>query len=143
MAFDDVLFYVLDVVILIMMIQWTRTSQKVKIHTKQGLQWLVPVIFVAVAVIGWFRYSGLFQIVQTIALIVFAGMYYFLKSGLSEEGIVINGSLTQWEDAGKVTLDKKNNCITFRLKRRDANMYFKPEQLEEIRKFLADKAVKR
>lgn len=142
MAFDDMLFYVLDLVILVMMVQWVKASRKIKIQTKQGLQWLIPAIFVVIAVIGWFRYDGLFRIIQTIVLIVFAGIYYFLKSGLCDEGIVINGALTTWEDAGTVKLSKKDSCISFQGRRKMSSLYFEPEQLEEIRKFLRERSVK-
>lgn len=141
MSMDDILFYILDAVIFVMLIQWMRNGKKVVILIRPGMQWLIPTIFVVVAVIGWFRYDGLFQYIQTAALLVFAAMYYFVKSGLSEEGIVLNGALTPWDAAGKVTLAKKEHSITYRTKRRDTTLYFAPEQMEEVRKFLASRAV--
>lgn len=142
MAIDDILFYVLDVVIFVMLIQWTVNSRKVKVATKVGARWLVPVLFAVVAVIGFIRYNGLFQYVQTAALGIFAAMYFFLKSGLCDEGIVMNGALTTWENAGTVTLSHKDSCIQFHLKRRDAALYFAPEQMDEVREFLASRSVK-
>jgi hypothetical protein len=141
-SMDDLLFYVLDLLIFVMMLRWMKNSRKVVIPTKQGMQWLVPVIFVAVAVFGWFRYDGLFKYVQTAALLAFAVMYYFLKSGLSPEGIVINGALTTWGDAGSVTLSKKDNCVTIHNQKKVSSMYFDPSQLETIRKFLKERSVK-
>ncbi len=141
MSFDDILFYVLDAVIFVMLLQWMRNGKKVKILIRPGMQWLIPAIFVAVAVFGWFRYDGLFKYIQTAALLVFAVMYYFMKSGLSDEGIVLNGALTPWDAAGKVTLSKKDHSITYRSKRRDIALYFAPEQMEEVRKFLANRAL--
>ncbi|MCH3960571.1 MAG: hypothetical protein LKF53_00590 [Solobacterium sp.] len=142
MELGDWIFYVLDAVIFGMLIVWTVNSRKVKVATKVGARWLVPALFAAVAVVGVFRYTGVFRWTQTIALLVFAVMYYILKSGLCEEGIVMNGALTHWEDAGTVTLSKKDSCILFRLKKRNAALYFDPDQLDEVRGFLAARAVK-
>jgi hypothetical protein len=141
-SMDDLLFYVLDLLIFVMMLRWMKNSRKVVIPTKQGMQWLVPVLFAVVAVIGFIRYNGLFQYVQTAALGIFAAMYFFLKSGLCDEGIVMNGALTTWENAGTVTLSHKDSCIQFHLKRRDAALYFAPEQMDEVREFLASRSVK-
>lgn len=142
MNMDDGIFYILDVVLLVMLIKWTLNSRKVIVSTKVGARWLLPALFAAVAVYGWFRYTGVFRWSQSIALLVFAVMYYFLKSGLSEEGIVMNGALTRWEDAGTVTLSKNDSCIYFRLRKRNAALYFDPEQLDEVRKFLSKRSIK-
>ncbi len=142
MELGDGVFYVLDGIIFVMLIIWTNNSRKVKVATKVGARWLVPLLFAAVAVYGFFRYTGVFRWSQTIALLVFAVMYYFLKSGLCEEGIVMNGALTKWEDAGTVTLSKNDSCIFFRLKKRNAALYFDADQLDQVRKFLGDRAVK-
>lgn len=138
----DWVFYVLDLAILVMLVKWTITSSKVKIATTVGARWLVPTLFFIVAVIGFVKYEGFFKWSQTISLIVFGIMYYFLKSGLSDDGIVMNGALTSWEKAGTVTLSKKDSCIIFTLKKRNAALYFDPSQLDEVRSFLSKRSVK-
>ena len=54
----------------------------------------------------------------------------------------MNGALTKWEDAGTVTLSKNDSCIFFRLKKRNAALYFDADQLDQVRKFLGDRAVR-
>ena len=104
MELGDWVFYVLDGIIFVMLIIWTNNSRKVKVATKVGARWLVPLLFAAVAVYGFFRYTGVFRWSQTIALLVFAVMYYFLKSGLCEEGIVMNGALTKLTESPRSAL---------------------------------------
>ncbi len=140
----DFIFYLLDVFIFIMLLRWQMNSRKVKVETKIGAKWIIPLLFVAVAVIGFFRYKDtpVFRWVQTISLLVFAGMYYMLRSGLADEGVVMMGSLTKWDNAGDVTLNRKESCLLFKLRKRTAALYFDPDQLEDVRKFLADHSVK-
>lgn len=142
MELGDWIFYVLDGIIFVMLIVWTINSRKVKVATKVGARWLIPSLFGVVAVIGFFRYTGVFKWTQTIALLVFGAMYYCLKSGLCQEGIVMNGALTRWENAGTVTLSKNDSCIFFKLKKRTAALYFDADQLNEVRSFLAARSVK-
>lgn len=136
------MFYILDVVIFAMFAKWAYNTSKIKVKTKVGARWLIPVFFFIIAGLGFTKYTGTFKYVQTGALILFGICYYFLGSGLSEEGIVMNGALTKWEDAGTVTISENDSCIIFRLKKRNAALYFREEQLKDVRAFLAEKAVK-
>jgi hypothetical protein len=140
MNMADLLFYVLDVVIFVMVVRWLINSRKIVIRSKVGARWLVPVLFLAVLVLGLFRYEGLFTIIQSIFLAVFAVMFWFIGSGLSEEGLIMQGSLTKWEDAGTVTVKKNDACVLFRMKGKDAALYFEMDQIPDVRKFIADKA---
>ena len=62
MDYYDLVFYILDLMILIMEIRMIRVSQKVEIRTNAGPRWLIPVLFWAVAAVGMFNYSGIFRI---------------------------------------------------------------------------------
>lgn len=143
MNINDLIFYILDVIIIGMLIYWHGNCRKIVIETKVGAKWLIPALFLVVAVIGFFKYQDdpVFRIVQTGALVLCAGLYYTVKSGLSEEGVVMMGALTKWEKAGSVTLNKKESCLIFRLRGKTAALYFDPDQLDEVRKFLAQRAI--
>ena len=136
----DILFYLLDIWVAVMLFGWVRNSVKIRVSAKLGYRWLVPSLFIVVLIVGLFRYQGLFTIIQSVCLLVFAVLYWFVGSGLSDEGIVLNGVLTKWEDAGEVTVKKNDCCLIFRQKGRDTAMYFDADQLEVMRKFVADAA---
>lgn len=136
----DIILYILDVVIFIMLARMVMNSRKIVIETKVGQRWIVPLLFVVVAVIGINRYSGVFRIVQTIFLLLFAALYYNIRSGFANEGIVSMGTLIPYDKAGTVTLNKKNSCILYRYRGRDAAMFVDPDQIPEIREFLQKKS---
>ena len=144
MNVNDLIFYVLDLVIIGMLLFWHHNCKKIVIETKVGAKWLIPALFVVVAVIGFFRYADdpVFRYVQTAALLICAVLYYTVRSGLSPGGIVMMGALTKWEKAGSVSLNKKESCLIFRLRGKTAALYFDPDQLDEVRKFLAERSVK-
>ena len=136
----DIILYILDVVIFIMLARMVMNSRKIVIETKVGQRWIVPLLFVVVAVIGINRYSGVFRIVQTIFLLLFAALYYNIRSGFADEGIVSMGTLIPYDKAGTVTLNKKNSCILYRYRGIDAAMFVDPDQIPEIREFLQKKS---
>ncbi|MGM9940835.1 MAG: hypothetical protein ACI32N_02450 [Bulleidia sp.] len=144
MNMNDLIFYILDVVIIGMLIHWHANCRKIVVETKIGAKWIIPALFLVVAVIGFFKYQDtpVFRIVQTAALVICAGLYYTVKSGLSDEGIVMMGALTKWEKAGSVTLNKKEACVIFKLRGKTAVLYFDPDQLDEVRNFLAQRSIR-
>lgn len=144
MSINDLIFYVLDIIIIAMLLYWHHNCKKIVIETKVGAKWLIPALFIVVAVIGFFRYKDepVFRYVQTAALLVDAVLYYTVRSGLSEEGIIMMGSLTRWNKAGSVSLNKKESCVIFKLRGKTAALYFDPDQIEDVRKFLAERSYK-
>ena len=143
MDFNDLIFYILDIVIIVMLMRWHGNCRKIRIETKIGAKWIIPAIFIVVAVIGFFKYQDdpYFRYIQTGALLLCAGLYYTMRSGLSDDGVVMMGALTKWEKAGSITLNKKESCIIFKLRGKTAALYFDPDQLNDVRNFLAQRSV--
>ena len=143
MDFNDLIFYILDIVIIVMLMRWHGNCLKIRIETKIGAKWIIPAIFIVVAVIGFFKYQDdpYFRYIQTGALLLCAGLYYTMRSGLSDDGVVMMGALTKWEKAGSITLNKKESCIIFKLRGKTAALYFDPDQLNDVRNFLAQRSV--
>ena len=143
MDFNDLIFYILDIVIIVMLMRWHGNCRKIRIETKISAKWIIPAIFIAVAVIGFFKYQDdpYFRYIQTGALLLCAGLYYTMRSGLSDDGVVMMGALTKWEKAGSITLNKKESCIIFKLRGKTAALYFDPDQLNDVRNFLAQRSV--
>ena len=143
MDFNDLIFYILDLIIIVMLMRWHGNCRKIRIETKIGAKWIIPAIFIVVAVIGFFKYQDdpYFRYIQTGALLLCAGLYYTMRSGLSDDGVVMMGALTKWEKAGSITLNKKESCIIFKLRGKTAALYFDPDQLNDVRNFLAQRSV--
>lgn len=143
MDINDLIFYILDFVIIAMLVRWHANCRKIRIETKIGAKWMIPALFLVVAVIGFFKYQDdpVFRFIQTGALIVCAILYYTVRSGLSDDGVVMMGALTKWDKAGSITLNKKESCIIFKLRGRTAALYFDPDQLDDVRQFLAQRAI--
>ena len=144
MDIQNLILYVFDVVMLVAFARMLMISNTVKIETKVGnkMKWMIPVLFLAIAMIGFIRYEGIFRIVQFIVPIILGVMYYFMKSGLSDEGIVMMGSLIKFHKAGQVMLSRSDNSIYFVRNKIQTALFFEEDQFDEVRKFLKEHSVK-
>ena len=144
MDIQTLILYVFDIVMLVVFARMLVISNTVKIETKVGnkMKWMIPVLFIAIAVIGFVRYEGIFRIVQFIVPIILGIMYYFMKSGLSDEGIVMMGSLIKFHKAGQVTLSRSDNSIYFVKNKITTALFFEENQFDEVRDFLKKHSVK-
>ena len=144
MDIQTLILYVFDIVMLVAFARMLVISNTVKIETKVGnkMKWMIPVLFIAIAVIGFVRYEGIFRIVQFVVPIILGIMYYFMKSGLSDEGIVMMGSLIKFHKAGQVTLSRSDNSIYFVKNKITTALFFEEEQFDEVRDFLKKHSVK-
>ena len=144
MDIQTLILYVFDIVMLVAFARMLVVSNTVKIETKVGnkMKWMIPVLFIAIAVIGFVRYEGIFRIVQFVVPIILGIMYYFMKSGLSDEGIVMMGSLIKFRKAGQVTLSRSDNSIYFVKNKITTALFFEEDQFDEVRDFLKKHSVK-
>ena len=144
MDIQTLILYIFDVVMLVAFARMLMVSNTVKIETKVGnkMKWMIPVLFLVIAVIGFVRYEGIFRIVQFIVPIILGIMYYFMKSGLSDEGIVMMGSLIKFHKAGQVKLSRSDNSIYFMKNKITTALFFEEDQFDEVRDFLKKHSVK-
>ena len=68
MDIQNLILYVFDAVMLVAFARMLMVSNTVKIETKVGnkMKWMIPVLFIVIAIIGFIRYEGVFRIVQFI-----------------------------------------------------------------------------
>ena len=140
MTVYEIILYIMGAVVFVMLARMVYQSRKIVIEVKSGPKWLVPLLFVVAAVMGIMRYTGVFRVIQTILLLTYAVMYYNIRSGFAEEGIVSMGTMIPYEKAGTITLNRNNNCILFRVRGRDAALFIDPDQIPAIREFLQKKS---
>jgi uncharacterized membrane protein YfcA len=139
---EDILFYCLDGVIFVMFLNMLRHSKEVDVEVKPGMKWIVFAVFGVMAVISFLNFDGPFRWIQSCMLLLLGAMYYQMKSGLGVRGIIMMGSLRDYEKAQPVRISKNNSCLFYKRWRGEAVMLFDREQLEEIRSYLADNGVK-
>lgn len=129
----DILFCLMDAVIIALLIGWVKTSKKVIIEARASSKIIFTVMFCAVGVMSFFQYEGWIRYVQTCSLMCIGILFYFVKSGVSEEGMVVTGVLSTWSDIGKIDINQKDGCITFKGKHRTIHLFFNTSDLQAIR----------
>ncbi len=140
MTVGDIIFYVLDAVILYMLYRMYNNSKEIEVKTVIGPRWVIPAMFWAIALLGFFNYSGVFRWIQTILLVVMGGIYWKMESGLSPKGVVMIGRLYTYEKTKPITVDDENHCVNFTIRRAPTPMYFPPDKMKEVRSYLSKHA---
>lgn len=141
--YSDIIFVIMDVMIMILILGWIKTSRKVEIEAKPGSKIIISIMFFAVAVLTFVRYEGWIRYVQTITLILIGVLFYFVKSGICDDGIVVTGVFTPWSKAGKISFNRADSSISFEVNHKPSRLYFKAEQMDQIRMFLSTRSNKR
>ncbi len=137
---NDIIFYVLDVIIFIMLARMLRASHKIEIKTKAAPRWVIPCVFWAIAVIGIVNFSGVFRIIHTGCLILDGILYLFMESGLSEDGIVMIGRLYPYEKLTRIEVRDAENTVYFAKKGGLAPIMFREEQMKDVHSYLSKHA---
>lgn len=137
MTVGDLIFYVLDAVILYMLYRMHQASKTIEIKTSVGPRWVIPAMFWAIALLGLFNYRGAFRIIQTIALAVMGGIYWTFDSGLSKKGLVMIGRLYPYEKTKPITVDEANHCVNFTIRKAPTAIFFLPEQMRDVHNYLS------
>lgn len=140
MNIGDLIFYVLDAVILFLLYRMHQNSKTIKIETSLGPRWVIPAMFWAIAALGFFNYTGVFRWIQTIVLIVMGGIYWTMNSGLAPKGVVMIGRLYPYEKCMPIKVDDETHCVNFTIRRAPTPVYFLPEQMKEVHSYLAKHA---
>jgi len=137
MTVGDLIFYVLDILILVLLVRMYRNSKTIEIKTSLGPRWVIPAVFWAIALLGLFNYTGAFRWIQTILLAIMGGLYWMMDSGLSRKGMVMIGRLYPYEKIKPITIDDEDHCVNFTIRRASTPIYFMPEQMKEVRSYLS------
>ena len=140
MTVGDLIFYILDAVILYMLYRMYNSSKEIQVKTVLGPRWVIPALFWAIALLGFFNYKGVFRWVQTILLAVMGGIYWKMESGLSTKGVVMIGRLYPYEKTKPIVIDDEQHCVNFTIRRAPTPVYFLPEQMKEVRSYLSKHA---
>ena len=134
--FYSLIYLVLDAVILVWIGRMILNTRTIVLKTKTGFRWLVPLLFFTVAVISYLRnLPGIFRVIQPVLLMIMGCMYWFVGSGLSEEGVVVMGQLTRYDHAEDLAYDDENGILTFKSGRKSHALFFAVGQDDDVLQF--------
>ena len=88
------------IVNLILLFYFTRMaihSRQVQVAGKLGPTWIITVFFVGIGIIRLFQNHSLFSIIQTVLIVLLGVLYSQMRSGFSDQGIVLLGNLYTWD----------------------------------------------
>lgn len=139
---NDIVFYMMDAGVFVMFAYMLWRSQSIVIPAKVTGRWLVAGMFLLLGAAGFINYRAPFTLIQLGFMLLIAGMYMLLKSGLSEDGIIMTGSFISYEKAGRITLYKKDHSISFHSRGNRVDLYFEEDQWDEVRSWLKKHAAK-
>ena len=146
MSFQEILFYILDVILLVQLVRLVMTTRTIKVPTDAGFRWLMPLLILIATLVGYLRGDNIFssisspyfKYIQTCMMVIFAILYWFVGSGLSDEGVISMGRLTPYKESEKMIFNVKDVCLTCQGKKRTVNLFFDADQIENIHKHLRD-----
>ena len=138
--FYSLIYLVLDAVILVWIGRMILNTRTIVLKTKTGFRWLGPLLFFTVAVISYLRnLPGIFRVIQPVLLMIMGCMYWFVGSGLSEDGIVVMGQLTRYDHAENLAYDDEDGILTFSTGRKSHALFFAVGQDDDVLKFLRER----
>lgn len=141
MSSNEIVLLVLDAVVGIMFGFMLRNSAKVEVESLVGNRYVVFVLFVLLAIVGFFHNEGIFRFIQSGIVILLGLMYLNMKSGLSPEGVVLMGSLAKYKKIKSITLSKNDSSLFFEHMKKTNALFFRPEQYDDFRNYLARKSI--
>ena len=139
---NDIVFYMMDAGVFVMFAYMLWRSQSIVIPAKVSGRWLVAGMFLLLGAAGFLNYRTPFTWIQLAFMALIAGMYMMLKSGLSEDGIIMTGSFISYDKAGRITLYKKDHFISFHSRGNRVDLHFEEGQMDEVRAWLKKHASK-
>lgn len=140
MNINDLIFYVLDAFVMIMLIRMLAGCKKIEIKTDMGGRWVIPVVFFALAALSFFNFTGIFRMIHVSCLILMGVLYWFMESGLSPDGIVMIGRTYKYEKLKRIVVDDNRHSVHFAQNGADTEIIFKPEQMRDVRNYLVKNA---
>ena len=127
------------IVNLILLFYFTRMaihSRQVQVAGKLGPTWIITVFFVGIGIIRLFQNHSLFSIIQTVLIVLLGVLYSQMRSGFSDQGIVLLGNLYTWDRITQADVTDTEIKVEFTVKKVSRFVYFTTAQRDEIEAML-------
>ena len=131
------------IVNLILLFYFTRMaihSRQVLVAGKLGPTWIITVFFVGIGIIRLFQNHSLFSIIQTVLIVLLGVLYSQMRSGFSDQGIVLLGNLYTWDRITQAdvtdTEETQEIKVEFTVKKVSRFVYFTTAQRDAVEAML-------
>lgn len=131
------------IVNLILLFYFTRMaihSRQVQVAGKLGSTWIITVFFVGIGIIRLFQNHSLFSIIQTVLIVLLGVLYSQMRSGFSDQGIVLLGNLYTWDRITQAdvtdTEETQEIKVEFTVKKVSRFVYFTTAQRDAVEAML-------
>ena len=131
------------IVNLILLFYFTRMaihSRQVQVAGKLGSMWIITVFFVGIGIIRLFQNHSLFSIIQTVLIVLLGVLYSQMRSGFSDQGIVLLGNLYTWDRITQAdvtdTEETQEIKVEFTVKKVSRFVYFTTAQRDAVEAML-------
>lgn len=136
----DFALIVVNIILLCYLVRMTLNSVKVKVPGKVGPVWIIAVFFFIVGILRLLQGISLFSIFQTVLIIAVGVLYSRMKSGFSDQGLVLLGILYPWDKIQRAEMEKIEETseikVDFTVKKVSRFVYFAPDQEEAVDQML-------
>ena len=127
------------IVNLILLFYFTRMamhSRQVQVPGKLGPTWIITAFFVVIGIIRLFQNHSLFSIVQTVLIVLLGVLYSQMRSGFSDQGIVLLGNLYTWDRITQADVTEAEETreikVEFTVKKVSRFVYFSTAQRDAV-----------
>ena len=128
---------------IILLFYFTRMvihSRKVSVKGKLGPTWIISVFFIFMGAIRLFQDHSLFSVIQTLMIVALGVLYSQMRSGFSEDGMVLSGNLYPWAKMTYAEVtdieETKELKVEFTVKNVNRFVYFSTDQREDVEAML-------
>lgn len=129
----DFVLFALNLVLFAYLLYMYINTRKIVVSGYIGSTKFIAIVFIVFAFIPLFTNMDIFTIIRSVLIATVGIMYSLLKSGISNEGFVIMGTLYPWRKISNIEKDKKEKYrVGFYIKRMYRYIEFKVEEKEQI-----------
>ena len=102
--------------------------------------WIITAFFVVIGIIRLFQNHSLFSIVQTVLIVLLGVLYSQMRSGFSDQGIVLLGNLYTWDRITQADVTEAEETreikVEFTVKKVSRFVYFSTAQRDAVEAML-------
>ena len=129
-----------NIILLFYFTRMVMHSRKVTVKGQLGPTWIITVFFVGMGIFRLFQDHSLFSVIQTLMIVALGVLYSQMRSGFSEDGMVLSGNLYPWAKmtyAEVVDMEEtKELKVEFTVKNVSRFVYFSTDQRDDVEAML-------
>lgn len=131
---EDLLFYGIDLLVIVIMFGLLKNSKPVMVRTDAGSSKYITLILCAISLFLIIKEKSFFYFIQGSVVFIIGLCYLRVKSGFSNEGIVIMGKLYKRQNISELLIENQNNVfrVSFKYGRKPHYLYVNSGDIKKI-----------